>query len=92
MATDVMLLLVGIFLGLFNRRIPYRVIDYNGAIGIQENLEKGVFKSTDPMVIICENTFRVTKPQNPLCELLPTIPQRVLWKTFKEIFTSKGLK
>ena len=76
-AIDVMLF-VGILLGLFSHRIPYGVIAFNAAKGIEENLERGAFTSIDPAVIICENTFRVIKPQNPLRELLPTIPERVL--------------
>ena len=62
MAIDVMLLFVGILLGLFSHRIPYGVIAYNSAKGIEENLEKGAFTSIDPMVIICENTFGVINP------------------------------
>ena len=91
MPIDVMLLFWEILLGLFSGRISYKVIAYNVAKGIEENLERGAFMSTDPMVIICENTFRVIKPQNPLRELLPTIPQRVLWKTFRGVLMSKGL-
>ena len=91
MAIDIMLLFMVILLALFSGRIPYGVIAYNAAKGIEENLERGAFTSIDPMVIICDNTFRVIKLQNPLRELLPTIPQRVLWKTFKGIFMSKDL-
>ena len=66
MAIDVMLLFVGILLGLFSHRIPYGVIAYKSAKGIEENLEKGAFTPIDPMVIICENTFGVINPQIPL--------------------------
>ena len=77
-AIDVVLLFVGILLGLFSHTIPHGVIAYNAAKGIKENHARGAFTSIDPMVIICENTFRVVKLQIPLSELLPTIPQRVL--------------
>ena len=60
-----MVLFVGILSGLFSRRIPYGVFACNTAKGIEENLERKVFTSIDPIVIICKYSFRVNKPQNP---------------------------
>ena len=61
MAIDVMLIFVGIILGLFSFRIPYRTIAYDVAKDIEENLERGVITFIDPMVIIYDNIFRVIK-------------------------------